>query len=112
MPVVLVVLLVLAAGAVVLAEGEALVLALPLTPGALSLIAPVPVDDVVVVLPLGVAVLAVLLPAGEVVVVVVVVVGALVEAVVVPLTPALLLVELEAATPFCQSPWIFTALPT
>jgi len=92
-----------------LEEADGLVLALPLAvvpvPGALSLIAPVPLDVEAVVLALGEVVLLVLLPAGAVVVVVVVVVD-LSE----PLMPELLLVVL--ADPACQSPRILTAWPT
>jgi len=98
---------VLAEGA--LEEADGLVLALPLAvvpvPGALSLIAPVPLDVEAVLLALGEVVLLVLLPAGAVVVVVVVVVD-LSE----PLMPELLLVVL--ADPACQSPRILTAWPT
>jgi hypothetical protein len=110
LPVELVVLPVLLAdGAVLDALGEAPlvlvpVLALPLAPGVLSLIAPpLPLVEAVVELE-------VLLPAGAVVVVVVVVVGAEpLLAVVDPLIPELLLV---AAPPFCQSPCSFTECPT
>jgi hypothetical protein len=79
------------------------VLALPLAPGVLSLIAPLPLVEAVVEL-------LVLVPAGAVVVVVVVVVGAApLLAVVDPLMPELLLL---AAPPFCQSPCSFTEWPT
>jgi hypothetical protein len=97
----LVVLPVLSAdGEVVVAEGEVPlvpVLAFPLAPGVLSLIAPpLPLVEAVVELE-------VLLPAGAVVVVVVVVVGAApLLALVEPLVLDVLL-ALEAP-PFCQSP--------
>jgi hypothetical protein len=107
LPVELVVLPVLLAdGAVLDALGEAPlvlvpVLAFPLAPGVLSLIAPPPLPLVEAVVELEV-----LLPAGAVVVVVVVVVGAEpLLAVVDPLIPELLLLE---APPFCQSPCSFT----
>jgi hypothetical protein len=98
-----------AEGEVVLAVGDAPlvlvpVLALPLAPGALSLIAPpLPLVEAVVEL-------LVLVPAGAVVVVVVVVVGAVpllaeVEPLADPLMPELLLL---AALPSCQSPCSFT----
>jgi hypothetical protein len=97
-----------AEGDVVLAVGDAPlvlvpVLALPLAPGALSLIAPpLPLVEAVVEL-------VVLLPAGAVVVVVVVVAGVpLEEAVVLVLLPLMPELLLLAALPSCQSPCSFT----